>query len=1027
MPSVLRALSIVLLSAVVSVASAYAQEPLGQPIVDVVVEGEAASLVSAAELRVPANAVLSRQLLRDLITRLIASGRWTDVQAFAVQVEGGLKLSLRLVARAQLARLDIRGTDAIDSADLGRELELQPGAQLSAEAVDGVRTRITEFYAVRGYRAANVQTAVRDTDDPRRKVLLIEIEEGAPTRIARIVIDGDRPLERDALHDALSFEVGDVLDQTRLADGVRRAETWLRRHGYLEATLSEATLRVAGQQAEVTIPAHVGPLYRVEIRGQQPLMRADVLAAMTLGEEPLTSDAQISAVVERVVDVYRRRGFVDAQVQLQRRAEPRRRGRAVLDVRVTPGAQLEVIAVGFPGARHFDAEFLESQVSSYLEEELPGAGLLSPVDTETADDVTIGPGLNHRTVPVPPHADPGRTFYAPTYEKAVEHLAQLYQAEGFLAVRVGPAQLQRASRNRAVVAVPITEGARTVLYDVTLKGNEALGAQELVGESALRRSMPFSYRTLEEARLRIVQLYKERGYLYAKVEPSVRFSQDRTRAEVTIEIVERFQVQVDSVVITGADRTDEDLIRDLVAFQPGDIYRPSIARESEERLLALGVFSGVTIAPEDADLPARSKRIEVSVTQRPSQIIDLKAGVSTGQGVRGGLEYGYRDLFGQAIGLTLRAELAYQFFFVQQVLADRYNKLLLQDRLERNITLSLAVPQLFPGAGVRTSLELFHVRDNQRDFGFDKNGVGVGFTAQPARRLTLTLNGDLENNNINLFIDARSKEELISMLLMSGDPADRTQALQLQRTRVPDGNSFLVAGRVSATYDRRDSPFAPTRGYYTSISSEVARTLKTEEAQINSQFVKLTVSGNGYVSLTKHVVLALQARAGYIVHLLPHCITNPNTDCSQTYPNRAFFMGGIDTVRGYFQDAMVPQDQIATILAAASSPTGMPTDDQARLNANAFVRNGDAFVLYRAELRFPILGDWHGATFTDLGNLWANPRLINPLQIRASVGAGLRLITPVGPLALDYGVVVGARAQLGEPKFGTVHFSMGLF
>jgi outer membrane protein assembly complex protein YaeT len=748
---------------------------------------------------------------------------------------------------------------------------------------------------------------------------------------------------------------------------------------------------------------------------------------MGLGEEPLTSAAQASAVGDRVTDVYRRRGYVDVSVELLQKAERGRPGRAVLEVRIRPGAQLDVVAIGFPGARHFESTFLEDQVTSYLDEELPGAGLLSPVDAQVADDVTIGPGANHRESPMPAHADPARTFYAPTYEKAVEHIVQLYQADGFLAVQVGPAQVQRASRNRVVVSVPITEGPQTMLYAVTLTGNEALGSQELISESGLRRAMPFSYHALEDARLRVNQLYKERGYLYAKVEPSIRFSQDRTRVEVTIEIVERYQVQVDSVVIKGAERTDEGLIRDLVALRAGDIYRPSIAQQSEERLLALGVFSGVTIAPEDAELPARSKRIEVSVTQRPSQIIDLKTGVSTGQGVRGGLEYGYRDLFGQAIGLTLRAELAYQFFFVQQVIADRYNKLLLQDRLERNVTLSLVIPQLFPGAGVRTSLELFHVRDNQRDFGFDKNGMGIGFTAQPARRMTLTLNGDLENNNINLFINAKSKEALIAMLLATGDRADRTQALQLQRTRVPDGNSFLVAARVSASYDRRDSPFSPTRGYYTSISSELARTLKTESAQINSQFVKFTVTGNGYVSLSKHVVLAVQARAGYIVHLLPHCITHPNTECSQTYPNRSFFMGGIDTVRGYFQDAMVPQDQIATILAASALPTGMPTDVQSRLNANAFVRNGDAFVLYRAELRFPLVGDWYGATFTDLGNLWANPRLINPLQIRTSVGVGVRLVTPVGPLALDYGVVLGARRELGEPTYGTVHFSMGLF
>lgn len=1002
-----------------------APELLGRPIVGVTIEGEAATMLSSGDLQVPDEAVLSRQLVRELIQRLISSGRWTDVQVAADAQDEGVRLIVTLTARALVTRIDLRGSDAVDASELQRQIELQPGAQVSGEALERVRAQMLQAYAERGYHHVELEIGLRDTDDPTRKVLLIEVEEGAPTRVKRIVVKGDHPLDRAGFYRALAVDVGDVLDQTQIMERARRAALRLRRHGYLEATISQPSLQIDGMSADVVIETHVGPLYRVEIVGQQPMLRGQVLTALALGEEPLTSASHLDAVRERAVDLYRRQGFVDARASVRKRVE-QRAGRAVLHVRVQPGAQLEVVAIGFPGARHFESAFLESQVVSYLEEEHPGGSMFSPVDSDVADDAVLGPGRNERSTPIPPSADAARTFYEPTYEAAVKHIEQLYQVAGFLSVRVGPARLERTANQRAVVAVPITEGPRTMLHSVRLLGNQALGAQELAEESRLRRAMPFSYLALEEARARMLQLYKERGYLYAKVEPSVRFSPDHTRAEVTIEIVERYQVQVGEIVIVGATRTDTGLIRDLVGFRPGDVYRPSVAQESEERLLALGVFSGVTIAPEDVDLPARSKRVEVTVTQRPSQIIDLKAGISTGQGARGGLEYGYRDLFGQAIGLTLRLELAYQFFFVQQEIARRYEKLVLQDRLERNVTLSLVIPQILRGTGVRTSVELFHVRDNQRDFGLDKNGLGLGFSYRPARRLTLTLNGDVENNNIDLFIDAASKEELIATLLMSGDPADRAQALRLQLTRVPDGNSYLVAGRTSASYDHRDSPFSPTRGYYSSISMELARTLKTEEAKINSQFLKVAVTGSGYVAVTRNVVLALQARVGYIIHLLDRCGPNPTQECSRTYPNRAFFMGGIDTMRGYFQDAMVPQDQISTILAARNQPME-PGNDEPVVDANAFVRSGDAFVLYRAELRFPLIGDLHGAAFTDVGNLWADPTLINPFEVRASVGAGLRLVTPVGPLAFDYGIVVGAREELGEPRYGTVHFAMGLF
>ena len=70
----------------------------------------------------------------------------------------------------------------------------------------------------------------------------------------------------------------------------------------------------------------------------------------------------------------------------------------------------------------------------------------------------------------------------------------------------------------------------------------------------------------------------------------------------------------------------------------------------------------MTVGPAEPDLPARVKPVLISVSERRSQMLDFRAGVSTAEGIRGGFEYGYRNLFGKAIGLTLRVQLANQFF-----------------------------------------------------------------------------------------------------------------------------------------------------------------------------------------------------------------------------------------------------------------------------------------------------------------------------------------------------------------------------
>ena len=93
------------------------------------------------------------------------------------------------------------------------------------------------------------------------------------------------------------------------------------------------------------------------------------------------------------------------------------------------------------------------------------------------------------------------------------------------------------------------------------------------------------------------------------------------------------------------------------------------------------------------------------------------------------------------------------------------------------------------------------------------------------------------------------------------------------------------------------------------------------------------------------------------------------------------------------------------------------------------MRTGDFFYLLRAELRFPIAGDLQGGVFVDIGNVWANPdamRAEDLLRLRYTAGLGLRLATPVGPIALDYGFNLSRNESIGEP-FGAFHFSIGLF
>ena len=976
----------------------------GQRVVDVEVAGVTAGLTPDREVGIPLGVPLTRQLVRSATLRLSRSGRWADVQIDAVAVPGGVKLVAHLTPQVVLQRVEVQGNEVIDGDELLRAMEVSSGTELRDESLVRMSRAAEDLYAQRGYLASRAQMILRDTDDPARKVLVVQITEGRPTRVAQLVFEGPAPAPESGAYDELEIEVGDVIDAPRIEQLVEQAELAMRRRGWLEADLGPPrTTPVGTRRVALVVPSAPGPRYEVVIRGHRPLERTDVEDALELGEERLVAPT-LDAIRERVADVYQRHGFLSARVWVTRAVTEE--DRAELRIDVVPGPQLEVVEIRFPGARHFEQGLLRDQVYAYLEEDLPGSSFLYPVDTETADVLVGGDPRFRREVPRPLVVEPRKTYYEPTYAEAVEHVRELYQAEGFLGARVGPAAMRRLDHPpgesaRAVVDIPVVEGPRTTLHRVQLEGNEVLGARAILTAAGLEGGQPFSYLSLEQSRLAVLELYRDRGYLYARVDPSVRFSADRTRAEVTFQIVERFPVHVGEIVVRGALRTSESLIRDRITLSQGGVYRPALARESQERLLELGIFSGVNVAPQDADLPARVKPVVVTVTERPGQFLDFSAGVSTGEGGRAGFEYGYRNLFGYAVTLSLRVQLAFQFIFVEETLERRFEQLPLEDRLERSVTAGVTVPHLALLPYVRWNLDFVHLRDNERDFGLDKNGVVLSATWRPSRRFALTVAENLENNNVDLLVDV---ENLNEYLRNNDDP-------RLERLlRVPEGESTLLATQVSASLDFRDSPFTPTRGWFAGMRAEWARTLETEsqlelDRPFESHFLKVGITTSGYIPLAQDLVWATQLRFGRILHLDPE---------SRTYPNRSFYLGGVDTMRGFFQDALIPQDLADEI---ASDP---------ELSPNDVVRGGDTFVLVRTELRFPIAGVFHGGVFADIGNLWADAAKIEPLDLRPTGGVGLRIATPVGPLALDVGFNPFLREALNEP-FWTVHFAIGLF
>ena len=191
------------------------------------------------------------------------------------------------------------------------------------------------------------------------------------------------------------------------------------------------------------------------------------------------------------------------------------------------------------------------------------------------------------------------------------------------------------------------------------------------------------------------------------------------------------------------------------------------------------------------------------------------------------------------------------------------------------------------------------------------------------------------------------------------------------------------------------------------------------------QLARLLMSASGYVPLvpTRRVVLALSGRAGGIL----------KSADSQVIGTRRFFLGGNQSLRGFNEDAVYPEDVRERLHAAfvrcRALASGLGCDDTSRRLASGEVDSspgGTLSLLVRSELRFGVRSDLDGALFVDAGNLWSDAARADLRRLRASVGAGLRYLLPIGPVALDCGYNLDRDTLLSEPPL-RVHLSVGLF
>lgn len=485
------------------------------------------------------------------------------------------------------------------------------------------------------------------------------------------------------------------------------------------------------------------------------------------------------------------------------------------------------------------------------------------------------------------------------------------------------------------------------------------------------------------------------GYLFGRYDSTiVTVDTLRNKADVQIYFTPGDKFTINETVInkTGQsiDQINNSLISEIADLRPGFIYNQSQIERSELRLLKTELFNSLSINPIISDTTNLTVPIEINAAI--GSLNDLSPEIkadnefnSFNLGV--GISYTRKNFLGDARKFSVSTSfrlidiINYDFGSIFKSSQDR-------DSLYQgvfDINLRMEQPFLF-GRPILTTTEFFFRSRT--------------FTESTENTLGGTQKFDFEMPPYTFITFLRP--------FISVDYAEydfRNKNLSLGQELFLSVKSFTPGLGIELGSSKTDDILFPTSGSYIFFTPELFHSKTTDNAILTDlntgiKFSETSTTGKRYfyriqtgvsdfrqLTNDRLTVFASKIRIGYAQAFT----SSNNQDITSEQlipPNKTFYAGGSNSVRGWKSRELAPANEI--------NYAGYTTETDV-------IRGGTMWFEGSFEIRKKFLEYFGYALFVDYGNTWNSWREIQINDIAVALGAGIRIYTPIAPFRLDIG------------------------
>ncbi|MDQ6828609.1 MAG: outer membrane protein assembly factor BamA [Gemmatimonadota bacterium] len=576
-----------------------------------------------------------------------------------------------------------------------------------------------------------------------------------------------------------------------------------------------------------------------------------------------------------------------------------------------------------------------------------------------------------------------------------ERIPKLYAERGFAdAQLLKDTLIVDRDKGKGLVKITIDEGPQYRVGSFEVLGNRRFSTDEVKqffpfgkDDPSLRQQVTsvfrkrgakknevpvFNQAEWDAATEHLKTAYNNEGYIYAQVHPIVERAKGADSVptvNLRWEIDEKTPATINKVEIVGNDFTTEACIRDNLLIYPGDVFNQDRLIRSYQNIGNMGFFEAPLPPPDTRQANDKGDvDIVFKVKEKRTGNINFGASLGQGTGVGGFLGLDQPNLFGQC----KRASLQWNF-----------------SRYLNDFSLSYTDPRIketvFSGTvtGYHRQSRIYVADIGRITSTGGSLQLGLPAPWSPITRLFVSYGGERAQYTSGFF-------DRDTLTIQCNNCFRSTLGFTaLRETRA--GLPFPFAGsQQTFTAQFNGGPLGGTSSFqrYTSDLRYYAPLGQIGGSALGSEPIRF--------------VFGLTNKAGML-------FGNPGPFLA----TQGFSLGGVqygELLRGYDELSITPAGYVNT-------------GGNLQATRASF---GSAFITTTAEVGVRFNGIVYTNVFYDAGNIFNRPRDLDPTRLFRGAGVGVSLVTPLGPLGLDWAYGFDRLSVTGQPDpKWQLHFRLG--